>query len=51
MSAPPRGSKRWPNGEPICVVRPENPRKVVSLGLGAVEHQSEEAMRRRQRYS
>lgn len=42
---PPHDVLRWPNGEPMIVVRPENPRLVVALAQIAVNHDSMEALR------
>jgi hypothetical protein len=44
LAKPPANVKRWPNGEPIVVVRPANPRKVLALAAVSVQHQSQEAM-------
>lgn len=36
---------RFADGQPIVVLRPEDPRLVLALAKVAVQHQSEEAMR------
>jgi len=36
---------RFPDGEPMIVLRPESPAEVVALASVALKHQSDEAMR------
>lgn len=42
---PPKDAKRWPNGEPVIVLRPLKRGVTLALAKVAVEHQSHEALK------
>ncbi len=41
----PKGVSRWPNGEPILVLRPHAPQVSLAFAKVALAHQSEDALR------
>jgi hypothetical protein len=45
VSEIPEGVERWPNGDPVVVVRPLNVNMTLTLAKIAHEHQNEDALK------